>query len=186
MASARMETRSQDSPTANGTILSGYAARFNSPAIIAGAFVERIAPGAFSRSLRSRDVVALIGHDHARVLGRKSSGTLTLREDRQGLAFTLDVDPTTPDGQTALGTVGRRDVKGCSFGFQVLGESWRETDDLPERTLEEIALFEITLTAFPAYDDTSVGLRTLEAHQTGAARRVRMKAELEQKIRGLI
>ena len=169
-----------------GTVLAGYAARFNSPAIIAGAFVERIAPGAFACSLKEQDVVALIAHDSARVLGRLSSGTLQLKEDRQGLAFSLDVDPTTPDGQTALGTVGRQDVKGCSFGFRVLAESWRETDGLPERTLEDIELYEVTLTGFPAYDDTSVSVRGMEARPSNVAMRVRLKAELEQKIRGII
>lgn len=180
-----IESRSQPIAAPADNILTGYAARFNSPATIGGLFVEKIAPGAFARSLKTADVVALMAHDYGRVLGRTSSGTLTLSEDRQGLRFTLDVDPSTPDGATALGLVGRRDIKGCSFGFRVLAESWQETDDLPVRTLTDIDLVEITLTAFPAYEDTSVALRSLAAHRSNAAIAARLKIDLAQRVRGL-
>lgn len=169
--------------------ISGYAALFNRETTIGTYFREQIARGAFARSLeRSPDVVALLSHDSGRVLGRVSAGTLTVREDRIGLWFSLDVDPSTPEGQTALGTVGRRDVKGCSFGFQVLAEEWAESDSrLPLRTLTEIELYEITLTAFPAYPETTAVLDSADhaAHNhSNAKRRLIEKLEAAHRLRG--
>ncbi|KQZ99573.1 phage prohead protein [Mesorhizobium sp. Root157] len=168
----------------NNTI-SGYAARFGDATVIAGEFREKLAPGAFARSLREKpDVVMLLDHDSGRVLGRTTAGTLTLREDRIGLWFSLDVDPSTPEGQSALGTVGRQDVKGCSFGFRVRAERWEDGGvKLPLRIIEDVDLFEITLTAFPAYPTTSASISRSNA--SSAARRVRAKAEAAMHARGI-
>ena len=70
-----------------GRRLEGYAATFGTPADIGGRFVETIAAGAFSQSLRSKkDVLALVDHDPGRVMARTRSGTLRLSEDSRGLA----------------------------------------------------------------------------------------------------
>jgi HK97 family phage prohead protease len=162
--------------------ISGYAARFGDETVIAGEFREKLAPGAFARTLREKpDVVALLDHDSGRVLGRTSAGTLTLREDRIGLWFSLDVDTSTPEGQSALGTVGRQDIKGCSFGFRVRAEEWQDGGDrLPLRIITDLDLYEITLTAFPAYETTSASI----AH-TNAANASRRRAEAAMRKRGL-
>jgi HK97 family phage prohead protease len=162
--------------------ISGYAARFGDATIIAGEFREKLAPGAFTRTLREQpDVVMLLDHDSGRVLGRTSAGTLTLREDRIGLWFSLDVDPSTPEGQTALGTVGRQDVKGCSFGFRVRAERWEDGGErLPLRIIEDVDLYEITLTAFPAYESTSASIARSNA--VAASRR---RAEAAHRLRGI-
>lgn len=189
MGFADTETRSAPLDAAAGKTLAGYAAVFWSEAVIAGEFRERIAPGAFTRSLRENDVVALMHHDTGRILGRMSAGTLRLREDAKGLHFEIDADPTTPDGAAALGLVGRRDLKAMSFGFRVRSEDWSETKHLPLRTLTDVSLMEVSIVTWPAYEATSAGLRSLEnaraTNVVSAARRVRMKAELEQKIRGI-
>ena len=160
--------------------ISGYAARYNEETVIAGAFRERLAPGCFTRSLTdSPDVLALLAHDFGRVLGRVSAGTLQLRDDRIGLYFWLTPDPTTPSGQEALGTVGRQDVKGCSFLMTVIAEEWRDDGhDLPLRTITEAALWEVTLTASPAYETTSA---SISGRSGGAA-----KAEAAMRQRGLL
>lgn len=165
--------------------ISGYAVRFHDITTIGNSFRERISPGAFTDSLKRNDIVALIGHDTGRVLGRTSSGTLTLKQDRVGLWFTLDVDASTPSGQEVLGTVRRRDVKGCSFAGQFLAEEWEDGGSrLPLRTVTEIDVYEITLTAFPAYETTDASLRADNA--SAAARRVRAKAEAAQRLRELM
>ena len=58
-------------------MLSGYAALFNTETVIAGLFREVIAPGAFTESLKTADVVARFNHDENRLLGRTSAGTAT-------------------------------------------------------------------------------------------------------------
>ncbi|MBM2715476.1 HK97 family phage prohead protease [Mesorhizobium caraganae] len=163
-------------------VISGYAVRFGDITTIGQSFRERISPGAFTESLKRNDIVALIGHDTGRVLGRTSSGTLTLREDRIGLWFSLDVDTSTPSGQEALGTVSRQDVKGCSFAGLFLAEEWQDGGDrLPLRTVTEIDLYEITLTAFPAYETTDASVR--KAHNASSA--LRRKVETMHRLRGI-
>ncbi|AZV21590.1 HK97 family phage prohead protease [Mesorhizobium sp. M7A.F.Ce.TU.012.03.2.1] len=166
-------------------VISGYAVRFNDITTIGQSFRERISPGAFTESLKRNDIVALIGHDTGRVLGRVSAGTLTLREDRIGLWFSLDVDKSTPSGQEALGTVGRGDVKGCSFAGQFLAEDWQDGGGrLPLRTVTEIDLYEITLTAFPAYETTDASVRK-ENNASAARERLLRKAEAAMRLRGI-
>lgn len=174
-----------------GRTASGYAALFNVETDIAGYWRETIAPGAFTKSLQERDVVALHSHDTGRVVGRTGAGTLTLREDATGLAFSNDL-PDTSDGRDLAVQIERKDIPGMSFGFITRKQEWDETVDPPKRTILEADIYEITYTAFPAYPDTSVGLRSLELaredrsriHPSAniAARRAR-QAQLERGIR---
>lgn len=46
---------------------------------------EAIMPGAVTASLAETDILALVDHDAAKVLGRTKSGTLRLSEDERGL-----------------------------------------------------------------------------------------------------
>lgn len=170
---------------------SGYAALFNSWTSIGGYWEERLVPGCFSKSLAKRDVVALHSHDSGRVVGRTGAGTLTLREDATGLAFSNDL-PDTSDGRDLAVQIDRRDIEGMSFGFVTRKQEWDETVDPPRRSIIEAELFEVTYTAFPAYPDTTVGLRSLELARDErpnvlpsaniAARRAR-QAQAERRIR---
>ncbi|MEF2557392.1 HK97 family phage prohead protease [Aurantimonas sp. C2-5-R2] len=81
LAGADLELRAQPFEASNGNLITGYAAVFHSETVIAGEFRERIAPGAFARSLRENDVRALLHHDKGRVIGRMGNGTLRLSED---------------------------------------------------------------------------------------------------------
>jgi HK97 family phage prohead protease len=141
--------------------IEGYVARFNDETEIGGEFRERLAPGAFRRTLREYpDVLMLLDHDSGRVIGRTSAGSLTLSEDSIGLKFSLVPDEKTPEGQSAIGTVGRGEVRGCSFGFFVEEEVWEagNSHQPPLRTITDVSLFECTLTAFPAYTTTTAKL----------------------------
>lgn len=144
----------------SGRVISGYGIRYNAEAVIGDMFREKIAPGAFDRSLRELpDVLMLQAHDMGRVLGRVSAGTLRLRSDRVGLYYSLEVDPTTPSGQEAIGNVGRQDVRQTSFGFVVRSEKWDDGgDQLPLRTILDGDLYELSLVAMPAYEQTSASL----------------------------
>ena len=145
---------------AKGRRLEGYAATFHTPAEIGGRFIETIAPGAFSTSLRTRgDVLALVDHDPGRVLARTRSGTLRLSEDTRGLAFDLDV-PDTTAGRDVLALAERGDLGGMSFGFTAIDEH-RDGD---RRELRAVELHEISIVlAWPAYDGTVIHARALEA-----------------------
>ena len=139
----------------DGMHLTGYAARFNEPSEPLP-FTERIAPGAFKRSLRSRnDIKLLWNHDSSMVLGSTRAGTLSLSEDEQGLRVDA-ILPDTTAGRDARVLIQRGDVTGFSFGFTVPkgGDTWNE--DGTERTLKSVRLMEVsTGVAFPAYPTTN-------------------------------
>jgi HK97 family phage prohead protease len=175
---------------------SGYAALFNSEAEIGGFFREVIAPGAFADTLKTSDVRALVDHDTGRVIGRTSAGTLRLSEDETGLRTEIDL-PDTTEGRDLAVLLQRGDISGMSFGFQVRKETWDETGDIPVRTIQAVDLFEVSAVAFPAYDDTSIALRSLDdareakkiigkRNSEAAERRIASrKAETEMRLRGI-
>ena len=139
-----------------GRQLGGLAAPYESETRI-GEFRERIARGAFTRTLsESRDILALSDHDPAKVLGRTKSGTLELEETVHGLQFRLQL-PDTTIGRDLRELANRGDLGGVSFGFRAIKDSWE--GDL--RTLEEVELHEVSIVqSFPAYPDTTVALRS--------------------------
>lgn len=145
--------------------LVGHAAVFNSPSQDLGGFTEVIRPGAFKRSLAgSVDPLALVQHMPQLVLGRRSAGTLRLHEDERGLAFEIDV-PDTSAARDLLVSVQRGDVRGASFAFSTPkgGDKWEMRGGAVVRELIDVDLHEITITAQPAYTDTSVAMRSLAA-----------------------
>jgi uncharacterized protein len=146
-----------------GTIC-GYAAVFNSRSEELGGFYEVIAPGCFTRALRECDIRALRNHDPESLLGRLSAGTLSLSEDAQGLRMEV-VLPDTTAGRDTAESVRRGDMTGCSFSFQERAVEWNHAADPPVRTLRDVDLFDVGPVTFPAYRDTSVALRSLEAHR---------------------
>lgn len=149
-----------------GRILRGHAAVFEKLTQPMGwieKFREKIARGAFANSIKNDDVRALWSHNIDYVLGRTSNNTLTLREDDKGLAFDLDL-PDTQWGRDAYTLIKRGDVTGMSFGFSVKADEWVKGEEgKPHiRTLKEIKLYEISPTAFPAYEQTDVSARDID------------------------
>ena len=182
--------------TDNGRTISGYAAVFNSRANIGGYFEEVIAPGAFDDALM-QDVRALVDHDTGRVIGRTKAGTLRMKQDDMGLAVEIDL-PDTSDGRDLATLIERGDVSGMSFGFVVTKETWDETMEPPMRTIQALDLREVSVVAFPAYDDTSIAMRSLEKSREmtkaeraehnrlkAEARIAERKAAAEQRFRGI-
>jgi HK97 family phage prohead protease len=150
--------------------LVGHAAVFDAPSQDLGGFIEIVKRGAFGRTLRSTtaDPIALVQHMPQLVLGRRSAGTLRLHEDTKGLAFEIDV-PNTTAARDLLVSVDRGDIKGASFAFVVPagGDAWDMRDGIPHRSLIDVSLHEITITANPAYLDTTVARRSLEKFTLG-------------------
>lgn len=172
-----------------GKKIGGYAAIFNSEANIGGYFREIIAPGAFRDALKG-DVRALVDHDSGRVIGRTVSGTLRMSEDDTGLAVEIDL-PDTSDGRDIAELIERGDISGMSFGFNVTKQTWDETGDIPVRTIQGVELHEVSVVAFPAYDDTNIAMRSLEDARkdrraknfNAAALRLRLKRNLDLRAR---
>ncbi len=151
-------------PKLNEGKLSGRAAPFDTVAMIGKkpwGFREQIARGAFANSIGEGDVVLLDQHDTAKPISRQSAGTLDLEETKGGLDW--DAQPSnTTYAQDAVETARAGNYGGCSFGFEVVRDSWHynKDDDVDERTLHEVKLHEISLVTFPAYTEgTSVSAR---------------------------
>ncbi len=138
----------------------GYAAVFDVLSVELWGFREKIKQGAFKKTIQEADVRALWNHDTSYVLGRTKSGTLGLREDEIGLA----IDITPPDSQwarDAMVSIDRGDVDQMSFGFSTIRDAWETVDNELIRTLEEVALFDVSPVTFPAYPQTMVQLRSI-------------------------
>jgi len=143
--------------------IEGYAAVFDKNSEDMG-FIERIAPGAFKNSLKTSDVRALFNHDSNIILGRESSGTLELKEDKKGLFMSVTPPDTQLVRDMVLSPIERGDVTQQSFGFTVQSDDWDYRDNEPSiRTITEIKeLFDVSPVTFPAYPDTAVALRSLD------------------------
>ena len=167
--------------------VSGHASVFNSPTDIAGAFTEQIAPGAFSKTLSENgDIRCLFNHNWDSILGRTKSGTLTLEEDEQGLAFTVDL-PDTTVGRDLVVSMERGDIDKCSFGFIPTVDEWDYSNaDHPVRTIEEVELYEVSIVTIPAYDDTDAQLNRSKTSQDELVSLVERRKKIIKKIKGVL
>jgi len=161
--------------------LTGRCASYNTPTKIndrSGAFLEQVAPGAFSRSLREgADVKATFNHSQNHILGRTKSGTLILNSDSKGLNFCCILDPGNSMHRDVHASVVRGDHDQCSFAFHIPpgGDSWDTTTDpetgkpIPRRTLTDVDLIDVApVVTYPAYggDATQVSARAAAQQAT--------------------
>ncbi len=156
-------------------LIRGHAAVFNTETDL-GWFRERIAPGAFSESIGKDDVRALFNHDENFILGRNKAGTLTMREDEQGLY--VEIDP--PDTQVArdlVTSIERGDISQMSFGFQTIKDSWETEENAAKdlRTLEKVKLWDVSPVTFPAYQETDVAVRSHDCWSQSKAESLKYK-----------
>ena len=151
----------------DGMTFVGYAAKFNSPSQDLGGFIETIERGAFGRSLRSRnDVKLLVNHDMGRVLASTRAGTMKLYEDEIGLRVEASLAPTTEGKDLAI-LLRRGDLSKMSFGFSVMKDSWN--NEMTQRTLKSVRLWEVSVVAAPAYEATEAAMRSLDKAAKRAA-----------------
>ena len=164
------EVRAVD--TKDGSLkIGGYAATFNAEATGLN-FREVIAPGAFTRALASQDpVFLLVNHDMEGIpLASTQSGTLSLRQDSTGLYMEATLDPANPKAQELSSALRRGDMDKMSFAFTVSPDG--QTKDAGLRTLTDIErLYEVSVVTLPAYDSTSVGMRSVEEADLDLAKR---------------
>lgn len=185
----------------DGLSFEGYAAIFNSPTRIdswEGTFDEQIAPSAFRKSLQERTPKFQFDHGRHPLIGSVPIGTITdIHEDDRGLFVQARL------GQHTLIDLVREAIStgaidGMSFRFSVVREDWqdrngrpvRSDDELqrllwgeqPERlpllrTLKEVKVTEVGPVVWPAYADTTAGVRShIVIPRAVAERRMRLLA----------
>lgn len=148
-----------------GRRATGYASIFGAPSrmfrdVKGRPYRERIAPGAFARSLeRGNDVVLLFNHQRSALLGRTASGTVRLWTDAMGLGFWADLPETTLGRDLAV-LMRRGDLREMSFAGTIRADEWRKGEDgTPERIVTEWDLDDVSLVTRAAYPATFADLR---------------------------
>lgn len=181
-ADLRLRKISEDSP---GT-LEGYAAVFNSLSHDLGGFIERIMPGAFSRSLAENpDVSARIQHEGGlTTLARTTNGTLKLEEDNKGLRTRIVLPDTSAGRDVAeLVRTGRMDKMSFAFTLRydegVLADAWYDNYDPPIRELRNVNLHDVAPVDGPAYEETSISIRAAGPDIVTAAQLAKHRATVQ-------
>lgn len=173
----------ETSQQGDGLTLTGHAAVFNQETQIdswEGNFVETIAPGAFKKTVRERTPVLQFDHGRHPLVGSIPIGSIeTLNEDTEGLY----VEARMANNwlmEPVRDAIKNKSIKGMSFRFEVMREFWEDNtgkrindpDELMrllwdagdrgplKRTLKELKVHELGPVVFPAYEGTSVGLRS--------------------------
>jgi len=136
----------------DGRTFTGYASIFNQPSEPLP-FIEYVKPGAFKRSLQSRNRMMLLwNHDTSNPLASTRNGSLQLTEDNVGLKVTATL-PDTTLGRDITELVRTGVIDSMSFGFAVKKDSWSK--DGSTRYLEDVTLYEVSLVSTPAYSQTA-------------------------------
>lgn len=150
-------------PSEDGLTLEGYAAVFNDWTEIydrAGAFQERIAPGAFKRTIGQRMPVLQFDHGAHPLIGSIPLGRFTtIREDGHGLFVRARLSDNWLI-EPVRDAVRDGGITGMSFKFRVVADDWENRDGTDYRTITEVELYEAGPVVFPAYESTSVGVRS--------------------------
>ena len=127
---------------------------------------EKVSRGAFADSLGKveegkREIKAFMAHQPERILGRTGNGSLKLHDTQDGLRFEISM-PDTMDARDALALIERGDIS-ASIGFLGRGSKIArgvdDTDGTEWQVLQDVDLYEISLTANPAYRGTVVSIR---------------------------
>ena len=149
-----IETRQAEDGTMR---MAGYAAVFNEPSVPLP-FIEKIAPGAFRKTLSETPDVRLLVNHEGLPMARTKNGTMRLYEDDRGLYFEAEL-ANTQEARDLYTLVARGDVDQMSFAFRVIRQKWN--DDRTERSLTEVSLADgdVSIVTYPAYPATSVEAR---------------------------
>jgi uncharacterized protein len=146
---------------ADGRTLEGHAAVFDTPTRVCDdgrrEYIEMIARGAFTKTLRERTPVLMFEHGNHPLVGTLPIGRVeVIREDDRGLyvrARLLDnwlVDPVRD-------AISQRAVTGMSFRFRPVTN---DTGPAGEVIRREVALVELGPVSMPAYEGTDVTVRS--------------------------
>ena len=146
--------------------IEGYGSVFNERSLDLGGFVEMIAPGAFDGVIDRSDVKCYLDHNPEKGIlarSRNGKGSLSLVIDEKGLQYSFDA-PHTNLGDEVVEGLKRGDYSQSSFAFTVDDEVWtKEADGTYLRTITKIGgLYDVSIVANPAYEGTSVALRSLD------------------------
>ena len=165
---------------------------FDTPTDIGGLFQETIVKGAISEDVL-KDVRFFWNHN----IGEKALARTLIPLEKNG-GMKLHIKDGAVEMEAHL-NLERSDAKDCylaiedgvvnamSFMMGVAEERWEDLDtDYPKRFITKIdPLIEVSAVNFPAYKETSIGVRSIESAETDASvlervRSQRNKTNLEE------
>lgn len=165
----------KDGGTAGGLTFRGVASTTETEyPVFGGSFpgwMETMAAGSFKKTLRENADVAFLVNHEGMTLARTKSGTMTLREDKSGLAVTAQLDPRQNAVNDLFIASERGDIDEMSFGFRVTRDEWTDADGKPSNEYEGVnrRILEVNLNKgdvsavnYGANDTTSGGFREVE------------------------
>lgn len=135
-----------------------------------GTFMERLAPGAFARTIENNRAQMRVTFNHGKdpSIGNKVLGLPdVLREEDAGVYYEVPLFDTSYNRELLPGL--RANAYGSSFRFRINKEDFRRSpgksaynpDGIPERTVREVSMSEFGPVTFPAYTGATAGVRSL-------------------------
>lgn len=166
MTAAALELRGEAS---TAPILVGRFCPFDSWTLISspheGRFRERFRRGAFARTIADRGDRIRLLHEHGRdpTTGGKPLGkVLSITERDDGATVEAELFHEAAYVRELLPAI-RAGALQMSFRFSAVREDYGEgADGVPERTIVEAKLAEVSTVTWPAYEQTTVGLRSAD------------------------
>lgn len=135
--------------------ISGYALKFDTPSKDLGGFVEVLDKDSLS-DIELDGIKLLNNHDFSQVLA-SSPQNMTLTVDDTGLKFEADLDPEVSFAKDVYQNVKNGNLDKCSFGFATDQDTFIKEGEQVVRHIKKInSLFDVSIVAIPAYDDTDV------------------------------
>lgn len=175
--------------------LAGHFAVFNTfteiNSLYEGHFLERISPGAFKKTINDQrgDIKVLFQHGHDPHIADKPLGKIkVLEEDERGARYEVEMIDTSYNRDLLPGL--EAGLYGASFRFRVIREEFDKEPErsdynpegIPERTVQELQLYEFGPVTFPAYPNATAGVRSLTDEMELAYR----MAEDPERVRQLL
>lgn len=156
-----LEFRTAEPDSGSVGSYAGWAIRYDSPSLPLP-FIEQFKPGAFTRSLKSRnDVRMYVNHNETMLIGSTRAKTLRIQDRPEGLWIEGDL-PDTTVGRDLRVLMERGDVYQQSIGFAVPrgGDDW--SADYSKRSVREAKLFDSSIvTGVAAHPSATAGVRNL-------------------------
>lgn len=170
----------------DGFTLDGYGATFNSPTVIdswEGRFKEVLVPGSWKKTLRERTPRLQFDHGMHPLIGSIPIGRITsITEETEGVHVIARLSDNWLIAPVR-DAISEGAVDGMSFRFAVVRDEWKHADgktakpdevlsslwssdnvsedELLTRYLKEVKVSEVGPVVWPAYESTSVGVRSV-------------------------
>lgn len=167
----------------NKMLIQGYAIRFNEPAIFKfdGVEYREIIDAKALDKTDMRDVPLKYNHsDSIMIMARTRNKTLQLIKDEQGLKVMAELANTTA-GRDLYELIKRGDIDKMSFAFTVSKDEY-DTETRTRKILSIDKLYDVSAVDTPAYDTTSLSLRSYFEAEAEKQRIALEKASRRKKL----